>query len=290
MVTQLTDKGRLRFYSSVFSRSFFSLLLDRRALSASFMKRLEEYDPRVYSSHQTLGRYLQTMYDRLLRSYRNEYIYKNTLLQDIIKRHARQDTVVFNEFKCGDSFADLAMFNGDSRVYEIKTELDNPVRLKRQLHNYKVFFHKCYIVTHASLVDKYSKIDDEVGIIALSGKNMHIEREAVQMSHIDVDVLMQSLHTNEYKSLVQSIYGELPNVGSFKMYAACRDILKNADESAIYETSVEIVKRRGRGSKILWEYYRHWKLLLQICLSLHVSQNEYRNLCSILNRPISAHL
>lgn len=285
-----TELDRLRFYASVFSRAFFTKVLESDAVPANFARRLSLCDKSLVQPEQTFGNCLRTIYGRLARGYRSEYVYKNMLLRMLVKKHARRDTVIFNEFKCGDSYADLAMFNGESRVYEIKTELDSPARLTSQLANYKAFFQKCYVVTHESLAEKYAHIDPEVGILSLveSNGNPKLEetREAAPLQRVDVGVLMRTLHTQEYKNLVKELCGRLPDVGAFRMYAACGEMLKGEESERLQKACVELLKKRGGGSKCLWDYSRSTSVLLQVCLALHVKPAEHARLKNILNSKI----
>lgn len=45
------------------------------------------------------------------------------------------------EFNVGASKADLAVFNGTSTVYEIKSEIDSTERLKSQMGDYENFLN-----------------------------------------------------------------------------------------------------------------------------------------------------
>ena len=78
---------------------------------------------------------------QLIKEYRNEYIFKNTIANKIIKgRHRLSNVTYINEFRVVNSICDVAIFNGTSSAYEIKTELDNFDRLENQLADYKKGF------------------------------------------------------------------------------------------------------------------------------------------------------
>jgi len=62
---------------------------------------------------------------------------------------------IFSEFRVGKSVADLAIFNGSSKVFEIKTEFDSDIRLEIQLKNYKKIFNEVFlIITESKLFKK----------------------------------------------------------------------------------------------------------------------------------------
>lgn len=100
----------------------------------------------------TYAEYLADLYAMLMRDYRCEYVFKNEVINKILFRHfTHPDTVAFSEFRVNQSIADLAMFNGKSRAYEIKTDYDSDKRLAHQLADFKsysssVIFGKFYVV------------------------------------------------------------------------------------------------------------------------------------------------
>lgn len=57
--------------------------------------------------------------------HRNEYVYKNVLLNRIVMgRHSTRTSTAFTEVPIGDSIADFLIINGKATVYEIKTDLE----------------------------------------------------------------------------------------------------------------------------------------------------------------------
>lgn len=63
------------------------------------------------------------IYNKLKLEYRNEYFYKNTLLNKLLLGiHSINTTTALTELPIGNSKADFVMINGKAVVYEIKTE------------------------------------------------------------------------------------------------------------------------------------------------------------------------
>lgn len=52
------------------------------------------------------------------------------------------------------------MFNGKSKVFEIKTILDKEYRLSNQLQEYKKLFNEVYIIVPRELLSKYFEFDN----------------------------------------------------------------------------------------------------------------------------------
>ncbi|NRF37566.1 sce7726 family protein [Pedobacter foliorum] len=82
-------------------------------------------------------------HNHLLTHYRHEYLYKVALLNShVLHNHSLSDTILLNEFRIGNSKADTILINGANKVFEIKTELDSPVRLSTQIDDYYKGFQK----------------------------------------------------------------------------------------------------------------------------------------------------
>lgn len=284
------DKDRARFYSSLLSRAFFERLI-KDGNDTKLLDRISRVDSSRTCVNMSICNYLRIAYNYLAKNYRNEYVYKNALIRKLIHAYSSRNSVIFSEFKVGRSYADLVMFNGESRVYEIKTELDTSSRLASQLNDYKGFFQKIYIVTHSDYADKYAAMDESVGLIALSYHAGSIQlrtiREPIKNNHADASTIMKTLHTSEYKKLVMKLYGALPPVGSFQMYNACLNILRMEEGSLLQEEANKIIKERKSVTRYLRRYERGTSHLIQICLSLHIQPNEYENLRTILKQVIA---
>ena len=77
---------------------------------------------------------LSEIYCELKNNYRNEYFYKNTLLNKLLLGvHSVNTTTALTEVAIAKSKADFVLINGKAVVYEIKTELDNLDRLSSQI-------------------------------------------------------------------------------------------------------------------------------------------------------------
>ncbi len=276
---------QLRSYSTIFSGTSFLQLINQN--DYTFIdKKIERFD------HKFIGKsylsYIKYIYKVLSQNYRCEYVYKNLIINELlIERYKLQNTIAINEFKVGSSIADIAMFNGNSKAFEIKTELDSSKRLNSQLDDYKKLFNECYIVTHESLVEKYLQTDEEIGVLALYQNNNQISLEEIrkpqQNSNISPDTLMRCLRTNEYKAIIKKHYGCIPNVNSFQMFDNCHSLLKEIPQAALQKLFLETIKTRLVDKSILSSCQKELK---QICLSLGLNSNTYPILNDRLNQQI----
>jgi hypothetical protein len=283
-----TQKVRLRNYASIFSGNSFAHLLKHD--DWDFIHRqIIDYDiEKLGKSFETYADYLSYIYNVLLKEYRCEYIYKNEIINKLLlKKYGTKDTVVINEFKVGDSVADMVMFNGVSKAFEIKTELDSEKRLNSQLADYQQIFQESYIVTHESLVDKYSKLSENSGIIAIqqNGRTFTMTevRKAVIQTEIDSTTLMRSVRTNEYKNIIVNYYGQLPEVNGFEMYDACAVLMKQIPAATLHRLFISELKKRKTNTNELKSFNKE---LRQLCLSMKIQPKDYTELTKKLSQTI----
>ena len=176
MLTKATQSSaNLHSLAKLVSNSGLKRLMknDEHKKYASQMKKLLNKNGAFIENKCSIKELIQYSYDFLLANYRHEYIYKSALLNTfILKEHSLSDTILLNEFKIGNSKADTILINGTNKVFEIKTELDSPARLKTQLEDYYKGFAEVYLVVHHSLVDRYlGFVDPHIGIMAFSPLN-----------------------------------------------------------------------------------------------------------------------
>jgi len=289
----LTDNNnildKLRSYSTVFTRASFNKLLQYDDYSFIDAK-IERYDSlKVGKSIHSYYDYIQYIYRALSKHYRNEYVYKNTFINDLLlSQYGVKDTIAINEFRVGNSIADIVMFNGTSKAFEIKTELDTDKRLIGQLADYRKIFKECYIITHESLVEKYLQEDEQIGIIKLIERPksliMQEVRHAKENKEIDSDTLIRSIRTQEYKSIVKQYYGELPEMHSFNMFETCSGLLKCIPRDQLHHFFIEELKKRKSNTNMINKYCNE---LRQMCFAMNIDLNLYRELDFKLSKKIN---
>ncbi|MBK5210692.1 MAG: hypothetical protein JJE44_14515, partial [Flavobacteriaceae bacterium] len=108
------SQNQLRDYSSLFSRSEAQSWL--RNDFSSIKHKINRYDGNwAKSKKATYIDYLKYVYSILESHYQNEYIFKNSFLNEwLIEEIGRNNSKVFNEYRVGNAVADLVMFNGNS--------------------------------------------------------------------------------------------------------------------------------------------------------------------------------
>lgn len=280
---------KLRSYSSVFSSTSFKKLL--KYDDYSFINtNIEKFDkPKIGESINTYYDYIQFIYKELTKQYRNEYVFKNTFVNKLLlEKYGVKNTVAINEFRVGNSIADIVLFNGTSKAFEIKTELDSNKRLEGQLTDYTKIFKKCYVITHESLIEKYLRENEHIGVIELIERPkslvMREVRAASENEHIDADTLIRSLRTPEYKNIVKQYYGELPEMNSFNMFDTCRDLMKHIPNEQLNHLFIEELKKRKSNTEIVRTFHNE---LRHLCLAMNMNAELYQELNSKLSKPIN---
>lgn len=249
------------------------------------------FDPILSTASEiSVWDYLSKIYRILKRNYRNEYVYKNELLNTFLKdKYCTKDTVVLNEFGVGGSIADIAMFNGLSKAFEIKSERDSNKRLVSQMTDYQQLFEECYIVVPECSYRKYMElVDDKVGVLVLYHTThgtitLHQERNAILNDSVNIDILMQSVRTPEYKWMVEKVNGKLPNVSCFKMFDACKDILRDVPTEQLHILFKEAIKMRN--SQIA-DLRKKSSYVRQLFLSMGLSRKKENDLYCLYNEKL----
>lgn len=282
--TQDKELIMLRDISSAFSRSAFTDILNFNDYSHL------EWLTSNYSFHKitTYNELLKNFYSIISKKYRCEYVYKNELIKKLLYLYGSNNTIYFNEFKVGNSIADIAMFNGESKAFEIKTEYDSPRRLNKQMTDYKRLFDKCYIVIPERMYEEYNKYTDSTnGIIVLKNYGGHITlqeiRHATQNSRFDTEMLMSCLRTEEYTNIVKALGFNTENIPGYDMFKYCHGIFKKIDSQKLKSLFLQEIKKRKNNTRFLKKYPMP---LRQMMLSLNLSEKKANLLLEKLNTNI----
>ena len=194
---------------------------------------------------------ISEIYCELKNNYRNEYFYKNTLLNKLLLGvHSVNTTTALTEVAISKSKADFVLINGKAVVYEIKTELDNLDRLSSQIDDYYKAFDHVAVVTYEknmhTLQKVLDKIDKPVGIYVLrkNGKLGTIKTPQRYIEDLDAEVLFKLLRKSEYENIITQKYEVLPEVTQFKYYAACKKMFLQIPIEESYLCVLMALKKR----------------------------------------------
>lgn len=275
-----------------------SNVLNRVFSKKIFMDLIEKKNNVVYSA--VIKRYLSgiefeknsdaisEVYNVLLKSHRNEYIYKNTLLNKLLLgRHSLRTTTALTEVPVGKSKADFILINGSATVYEIKTELDSLDRLKSQLDNYYKAFSKVCVITSESYLERTMQVLDgtNVGICVLTKRNTLSEKKKTvkDFSCLDHEIMFKILRKMEYEKIIRLHYSYLPETKPVKYYSECLELFKKIEIETAYEYMLKVLKMRN---KIIIEEFKSIvpKELSSLVYFSDFKESDYNILEEFLNK------
>jgi len=224
-----------------FSKKMLDNLLsksDTRLFNTVIRRYVKEPNGKQYSQ------LISEVYAYINKEYRNEYFYKNTLINKLLfKKHNYLKTAVLTELPIAKSKADFIMINGKGVVYEIKTELDNLDRILNQVDDYYKAFSEVVIVTHSANIERICDILPEyVGIIELTKRGaLKTFRNSIKHSeNLDYNVIFKILRKTEFESILCKRNKQLPIISEFKYYKESLELIKEID---INELQMEMLKQ-----------------------------------------------
>jgi hypothetical protein len=293
-VAKSTYPKFLKTISSVLSNSLFQRVVrddDFEAIGKRARKYLE-YN--VNQGIKTYYDFFEHLYSSMLTNYRNEFIYKNEIVNKILLgKYSLNTTTILNEFRIGRSIADLVMLNGTSVVFEIKTEYDSPERLLSQISEYRKSFLNIVIVTHHSVADKYEsfllKYDlNKIGLLVLTSRNTLTEiiKPIEDDTYLDISYMFKCLRKNEYLKLVKKYYGFVPNVPNTKIFKECYKLAIEIRHREFHDYMFYYLKKRTLNEKKILSSSEIPTFLKHIAICSNFKKRDLEKLNLFLNKNL----
>lgn len=271
----------------VFSQNTLKSFIVQNAASSILCKVVRRYKIPC-AGEPSNGEILSEIYNYIDSSYRNEYFYKNTLLNKLlIHVHRVNTTVALSEVPIARSKADFILINGKAVVYEIKTELDTFERLETQIGDYyKAFDHVCVVTSEAQEHELFKKLHNTpVGLYVLTKRNtLHRVKEPDKCAdHLEHAAIFKILNKPEYESIVLQLQNFLPDVTPVKYYKECCRIFCNESIEKVYPLFLTELKKRNRVDII--DFSRIPDALNFLVYFSKCRKNDITKLQSFLNEP-----
>lgn len=240
----------------------------------------------------TVGSSFDIAFAALKRSgMRDEYVYKSALTHNILLgRHSLKTACLLTEFRAGPSKADVAILNGTSTVYEIKSERDTLSRLDNQLQNYRKVFAKVYVVAAEPFIDQVLvRTDEDIGVMSLVRWNrVTTVREAVDRSDSVCPLtILDSLRLSEAIEILHSLDIEVPDLPNTKMRAALRELFTELPPSSVHDEMVRVLKRVRSLAALGTLVDQLPQSLKSAALSTRLRLSDYDRLVNSLHTPTS---
>ena len=232
---------------------------------------------------------ISEIYCELKNNYRNEYFYKNTLLNKLLLGvHSVNTTTALTEIAIAKSKADFVLINGKAVVYEIKTELDNLERLNSQIADYYKAFDHIAVVTYERNLQQLKKVldnvDKPVGIYVLrkNGKLGTIRKPQRHTGDLNKEIIFKLLRKSEYENIIAQQYGYLPEVTQFKYYSTCKKMFLQIPIEESYLLVLRTLKKRMQLEKE--EFVKIPYELKFLVYFMELSCDDYQKLENFLER------
>jgi hypothetical protein len=224
--------------------------------------------------------------------FRHEYIYKAALTQKVLLgKHSLRTAAMLTEFRVGGCKADLAILNGTSTVYEVKSERDSLNRLEKQIAAYAEVFAKIYVIAAETHVDAIARsLPKDVGILRLNRRHQISSlREAVEQPERTSPVsIFDSIRTHEAR-LVLELHGfRIPTVPNTLLNSVLRPMFVKLSPRKAHDGMVEVL-RTTRSLMPLSDLVDQLPTSLQAAaLSIPLRKADHSRLVAAVNTPLDA--
>lgn len=241
-VSELAAIGR--FFSAAVVREMArwgrSPLLARLAKESSL--------PRVLDEMQPVRCLFDAAFSILKQSrFRDEYVYKAALTHNVLLgRHSLRTAVMLTEFRVGGNKADVAILNGTSTVYEIKSERDSLKRLQGQVTAYRDVFANVNVIcgeNHLNAV--LVEVPADVGLLVLTDDfRITTVRKALNApERVNPVAIFESLQLVEVKEILRQV-GLTPACRpNTQLHRALREQFERLDPTDVHSAMVRVLRK-----------------------------------------------
>lgn len=208
---------------------------------------------------------IKGLYCILKKKYRNEYFYKNTVLNKLLLgKHSLNTTVALSELSIAKSKADFLLINGKAVVYEIKSDIDSLERVSSQIEDYFKAFKLVYIVTNQINIEKLQDLinNDYVGLIELTKRNqLSTKRIAKPYNEmLEYENMFKVLRKTEYENIIIRNFNKLPEVPQVKHFKECFNLIQLMDKEAFYREMIIELKKRNITHSVVYKEFVPYEL------------------------------
>jgi len=224
------------------------------------------------------------------RNNRHEYVYKTAITHKVLLGvHSLQTASMLTEFRVENCKADVAILNGTSTVYEIKSERDRLDRLQSQVNSYRKAFANVHVITGSNHVEEViKKIPPDIGILVLTNRfQISTIREAQgSVENVEPEVVFNSLRLGESKRILESLGFSLPNLPNTQMYEELRKRFVSLTSRQTHDGMVQEL-RTSRSLQPLADLAKSLPWSLRAALfSTRLRKTDHSRLLATLDTPL----
>lgn len=204
---------------------------------------IDEDTLKTLRNNQVLSR----LYDILRIYYRNEYYYKNTLINSRLTDPLT--TTAIAEIPIAKSKVDMIIVDDTkAAVYEIKSDLDSFDRLSGQIADYYKAFRYVNILTCEKGYEKLltMNIPGTVGLsIVVDDKIIEKRKATKEVDQLKHKVIFNILRKYEYTNIVKSEVGNLSGLTDFNYYTKHLEAIGNMNVVKFQKLMEEQLNKRS---------------------------------------------
>ena len=242
------------------------------------------------SFRASLSEWFEFFYRLLFERHRCEYVYKNAIATRIfLSRHSLHTSFMTDEIRSAGSRGDVAILNGTSTIYEIKSQYDSFERLDTQLSDYRRVFDRIYVVTTARKGESAIRVlDPVIGIIVLreDGALSVLRESPSNKQFTDPGTIFDCMRQSEYCHAVTQAFGFVPQVPNSQLYRRAREMFCSLPPDVAHDLMVDQVKRRGKKRPFVELIESAPVSLKYVCLSFSKSATMATNIATRLQEPL----
>jgi hypothetical protein len=195
---------------------------------------------------------------------------------------------MLNEFRTGSSKADIAILNGTTTVYEIKSERDTLSRLQQQLANYRKVFASVFVIAgenHVSAILDGTPAD--VGVMSLSSRfQITTLRNALnQPNRICPLTVFEALRTAEAADIVRHVGLNVPDVPNTRLRTELRFLFKTLAPETVHDGMLRTLKLTRNLQPLARLVEQLPPSLHAAALSVPLRKRDHQRLVQAVNTP-----
>jgi hypothetical protein len=222
---------------------------------------------------------------------RDEYVFRSALTHNILLGiHSLSTASMLSEFRAGACKADLAILNGTSTVYEIKSDRDSLTRLKNQVANYRKVFAKIYVIAgEAHVQEVVDCTSTDIGVMSLERRErIRTVRDAVERPDLVCPIsIFESLRSAEARTILQCLNVYVPDMPNTRLHSAMRECFAQLAPEDVHNQMVRTLKRT-RSQAPLKTFVDQLPASLQpAALSVQVRRVDHERLLEAIRTPLN---
>nr|WP_286208521.1 sce7726 family protein [Pseudomonas koreensis] len=222
--------------------------------------------------------------------FRDEYVYRAALTQNVLLGiHSLNTACMLNEFRAGACKADLAILNGTSTVYEIKSERDTLARLDNQISNYQKVFARIYIVaSEAHVPSLIDNIPSGVGILCLNKRNKitRVRESSDNVKNICPVTIFESLRTEEARIILNKLGIVIPELPNTMVRRAMREQFAKFSPEDVHSLMVKTLKQTRSLAPLKKFVGQLPPSLRAAALSVNIRNTDHARMIQALSTPL----